>query len=220
MRIILIAAAVVMFALAGASRFTKKRDADLLDRDFREVEKLLALPASVSTRVLIVMSSADEASGVLTASSFSSWLSTRVVGSVLLPLIRLKDWLWTTLSLPVFVTTILVLCVWLYSHLVSPLSPRFLRILGLVWHGPLWVVGGLIVGINGVTWILAHVCWFSARMFGPEINLEFALLSRMSPEATPPGGPWQIYNVRPFDVPKFAYSDDWRWMHDKGYTQS
>jgi hypothetical protein len=191
-----------------------------LSGNYWEVEELLQLPQSVATRVLIVTSSADEATGVLTASSFLSWLSTRLVGGVVLLFARMRE----KISYLPAVVAILSLP-FLAADWISRLWPQHHR-WQFIWEAhaiaqaALHIVAAPIYIGAFFIWVLSMLCWLAARPFGPEIGVRGAMFLRVSAEASPAGGPWSLYNVPPPTVAWLAYGDTWEWMHRQGYSDA
>jgi len=156
--------------------------------------RLMRLPQWRTDRTLIIRSSGDEASGLLTTTQFVSFVLNRLVSLPAAAVGHLWDWI---------------------SLGKLSMSAQLLALIGLVvvglvlevtdpaWYEPIniwgrYVVVALVLASTALSLLFALTVLVSGLLlmsFGPGMAIAGALLD-VTAETTPPGGPWAVFHAK------------------------
>jgi hypothetical protein len=164
----------------------------------RQILPDLRMPETPPCETLIVRAPHDEATGVLTAFSFLAWLSMMTWRLLTAPIKEIRSAHRRAISIA--------------SRSLLYLGTAGAFISEFVFendHAKAACILGAAAGLGGYLGArldriaialssipFSAVCWLSARLFGPEVSVRDSVLWRFSAEASPPGGPWNIYTAR------------------------
>lgn len=164
--------------------------------DPTQFQEIVSLPTDLGTEILIMRTSADEASGVLSIGSMTAWASTRL----LTPLVSWVRSFYRHRWIGPAVLSTMMVC--LLVNVVVGYVPAADQAAGQVLSS-IGIAGRLLLMFtaagNGLLATLplaiSFICWVMARPFGSGIGLAIAANLEITAEAAPPGGPWPVYNL-------------------------
>jgi len=211
-----VVALALMFASLASKRFWCASDFG----NHIDFEKAFALPTSLAPETLILKSAADEAHGVLSASSFISWFSNRFVGQIINIGVTIREHrAWEILMVAFLVMLPLGLVPVQNRLLENSDQARWLVAALIEYHRVPWLIfSSLLAFIYLNTFVLAVMSWCASRPFGAGIGFDVPLHLVISAEDTPPGGPWNVFSIPDSRNARVRATEGWAWMHSEAYA--